>query len=247
MGTNFHTALVANNGLTATNLNADSSNLDRAITYLKNVIVSGGGVISHVKSTGVLSWSGTIRIKFYTTAGTWVENTIAAGNVTLTDGQAAYVTLNETDATALTVSAGSSGFLAYNVLVLAYRETTSDNVFPVHLHPQLNDPDKIVQTVTCADTVTIDWGAGSTAIITLDRGTTAFTFSGARNGQKLMLVIKQDATGSRLATFGSEVRYGTDLTGAPTLTTTASKKDRLGYVYDGDDSKYDYVAEVKGF
>jgi len=129
---NFHTAWVdGSTQYLAAEMNAPLVTLDRAITYLKNVIVSGGGTITHVKATGVLSWSGTIRIKFYTTAGVWVENTIAAGNVTLTDGQAAYVTLNETDATALTVSAGSSGFLTYNVLVLAYRETTSDNIYPV--------------------------------------------------------------------------------------------------------------------
>lgn len=136
---NFHTAWDATSKYTVTDMTAPLTTLDRAITYLKNIIVSCDGVISYVKATGVLTWSSTIRIKFYTAAGVWVENTVAAGSVTLTDGQAAYVTLNETTGTALTVSAGSSGFLAYNVLVLAYRNTSSDNIYPVYLHQFLGD------------------------------------------------------------------------------------------------------------
>jgi len=246
MGNNFHTAPSAL-AYTAAAWATPFSTLDRAITYLKNVMVGGGGVITHNKATGVLSWSATIRIKFYTAAGAWVENTIAAGNVTLADGQAAYVTLNETDATVLTVSAGSSGFLAYNVLVLAYRETTSDNIYSVYFHPQLNDPDKIVQVLTDADTVTIDWSRGSTAKITLDRAATTITSSGGYDGQNCKLIVKQYA-GTGAITLDASHRPGTDTSLTPTLTATDGKEDYLGFTYRGGAiAKYDFVAFAQGF
>jgi hypothetical protein len=75
---------------------------------------------------------------------------------------------------------------------------------------------------------------------------TSSTFTGAVDGQKLILEIIQDATGSRTFAFPSSVRYGTDIT-AITLTTTASKTDRIGFIYNSSAAKYDVVAVIKGF
>jgi hypothetical protein len=251
---NFHTAWADSTTLfKASSMNPALASLDKAITKLKNISIGGGGTVTYVKATGVLSWSATINIRFTSDAGLTVLNTIAAGNVTLTDDQFAYVDLSETTGTALTVTAASfpaggaaSTFMAYNRLILAYRDTTSDNIYSVYLHPQFNDPDKIVQTLTDADAVTVDWSKGSTAEITLDRATTAFTFSGAYNGQRCVLIIKQYA-GPGAVTFTSEVRAGTDLASPPTLTATTGLKDYLGYIYNGTDSKYDFVSLIQGF
>jgi len=112
---------------------------------------------------------------------------------------------------------------------------------------KLKHPEKVVQTITCADNVTIDWSLGGIGKMTFDRATVAFTFSGAVDGQKCQLLLKQDATGGRTVTFGSEVRGSDDLPSPPTLSTGANKLDRLGYVYNGTDSKYDFVAINKGY
>lgn len=108
----------------------------------------------------------------------------------------------------------------------------------------LLDPDKIntpadFQTITYSATPTVDWSVASTAHITLT-GNATFTFSGGLAGRKYVLIIKQDATGSRTITLPASVRTG--LIGTPTLTTTANKTDYLGFVYNGIDSKYDLVA-----
>lgn len=253
MGTNFHTAWIDDTTrFQASDMNTPLSYLDRAITYLKGFIVHTDGTISYNKATGVLTWSGTIRILFNTAAGNIVQNTIAAGNVTLADNQMAYVTLNETNDTALTVSvatittAAASPTIAYNIFVLAYRNTSSDNIFFAGLKDIANDPDKLVQALTCADSVSVDWSRGSTAEITLDRATTTFAFTGARNGQRCVLIVKQ-YSGPGAVAFGSEVRAGADLPSPPTLSSTADKKDYLGYIYNGTDSKYDFVSLSKGF
>lgn len=60
--------------------------------------------------------------------------------------------------------------------------------------------------------------------------------TGLTTGQVINLMIRQDATGSRLVTWGSYFTWPTKSTGAvtaPTLSTTASTADILTFIYDG--------------
>lgn len=102
-----------------------------------------------------------------------------------------------------------------------------------------------VQTPTYSANKTIDWSVGNVARITLT-GNIVITNSGAYDGQKLLLELKQDATGSRTVSFTSETRFGTDITGI-TLTTTANKSDKIGLIYNATDGKYDVVGLAKGY
>jgi hypothetical protein len=94
--------------------------------------------------------------------------------------------------------------------------------------------------------VTVDVTGKDTFRLLLESSVTALTLTGAVDGQKVNLEVTQDAVGSRLITWPSNVRYGTDLTSL-TLTTTANKMDRVGLIYNAAASKYDVVAFVKGF
>lgn len=147
MGTNYHTAysnVAPKTAFTKAAMGAPFADLDSAITKLKNIMVSCAGIVSYNKATGILTWDAAITIRFNSTAGLGIYNTIAAGSLTLTDGKMAYVDLRETNAAALTMTAATvasnaaSNFITFNRLVLAYRETTSDNLYPVYLHPHLN-------------------------------------------------------------------------------------------------------------
>lgn len=249
---NFHTPWAdATTIFEDTSMDAALTNLDEAISVIKNLIVACDGVFNYVKATGVLSWSGTLRFLWTDEAGDAIQNTCAAGSVTLTDGKFAYVDLSDTDGAtvvvyAATLTPGSaSNFVAYNRVVLAYRNATGDDIYPVNISLPFNDPDKLVQTLTDADSVTVDWSKGSMAEITLDRASTTFAFSGGYSGQRCLLVIKQ-YSGPGAVTFGSEVRGGTSTTLPVSLSLTADKKDYIGFVYNGTDSKYDYVSMDKG-
>jgi hypothetical protein len=163
-------------------MNPPLEELDLVCTYNRPAIVHCDGDITWDSATGALAWSGTLRILFNTAAGNAVQNTVAAGSVTLTDGQMAYVTLNETNGTALTVSAATvtagsaSGFLAYNRLVLAFRNTSSDECFPVALHPQY-----FPKPGTAA---TKDHGTGAGEIpLNSDLGTAATKNTGSATGE----------------------------------------------------------------
>ncbi|MDH4319958.1 MAG: DUF1349 domain-containing protein [Desulfobulbaceae bacterium] len=148
MGTNFHTAPTTATKWKPADVEAFLSTLDQAITYGKNVIVHCDGLVTYNK-TGKLAWASTLRITFNRADGKAVQNTVAAGSITLADGEFAYLDLNETDATALTMAkaavttGAASNFIAYNRLVLGYRNAASDEFFPVNLHlaiePGFND------------------------------------------------------------------------------------------------------------
>ncbi len=89
----------------------------------------------------------------------------------------------------------------------------------------------------------IDWNNGNTQSLTLTAAPTTLTFANGRDGGKYVLILKQDATGSRTITWPAEARFpgGTALT----LTTTANKTDYVGFIYNGADLKYDAVAFMR--
>lgn len=143
MGSNFHTPWTTSTIFKTTSMCPALASLDKGITYLKNIIVHTDGSLSYNKTTGVLTWSSVLRILFVREDGQAIQNTVNAGNITLADNEFAYVDLNETNNTVLTVSkaavttGSASNFKAVNRLVLAYRNTISDELFPVYLSPYL--------------------------------------------------------------------------------------------------------------
>ena len=145
MGANFHTAYADGTTIfAASSMEAPLSDLDRAISYTKNVIVHCDGSINYSSASGQITWSGTLRILFVRADGQLIQNMVAAGGVTLSDNQMAYVDLSETNDAAVTVytasltTAAASATKAYNRLVLGYRNTASDAFYPVGVKLPIN-------------------------------------------------------------------------------------------------------------
>jgi len=248
MGNNFHTPW--EDGVTrwqASSTNPLFAELDRGITYLKNVMVHCDGRIYYNRATGTLTWTGTLRIHFITAAGLSVENTVAAGSVTLSDNQFAYVDLSETDGAALTVSAATistgsaSNFVAYNRLVLGIRNAASDNFYPVWLK---NVMESIV-VLTSGASVTVNWDLGHVQKITLAHNV-SFTFSGGYDGQRMILRVYQDSTGHWIPTWPGSIRYPSDIPQI-SLPEEPNHGAYLGFIFDGAESRYDLVSVVKSY
>ena len=64
------------------------------------------------------------------------------------------------------------------------------------------------------------------------------------DGQKITYEIVQDSTGSGTISWDAVFAFGT--TGAPTLTTTASKRDLVGFQYSSDETKWLYLGSQLG-
>jgi len=139
MGQNFHTPYTSATRFVASEMTVPLAEIDKAITYIRNSFFHCDGAVAYDKATGVLSWSGTLRLIFTTAAGVLVENSVAAGSVTLTDGQAATVDASETNGATMTVTARTMTTAATSVVastvrfVLGYRNTASDEFYPCWL------------------------------------------------------------------------------------------------------------------
>ena len=207
------------------------------------ITISGivNGLNTSTLSEGTALW-------LSTTAGTYTSTRPTAPNHSVLIG---YVVRSHTSAGSVFVKIQNGYELdeLHNVLissvanndVLKYDSTSGvwKNVPQTSLHTAL------VQTPTYSANKTIDWSQGNVARITLT-GNIAITNSGAYDGQKLLLELKQDGVGGRTISFTSETRFGTDITGI-TLSTGANKIDKIGLIYNATDLKYDVVAFVKGF
>ncbi|MCK5617637.1 hypothetical protein KAR91_88045 [Candidatus Pacearchaeota archaeon] len=137
---NFHTPPTDSTKWRVSDVAPLFAQLDKGITYLKNIIIHCDGDVTYNSTTGVLDWTGILRVLFNRTDGYAIQNTIAIGDITLADNEFAYVDLNETNDSVLTVAkaavttAAASNFITFNRLVLGYRNTTSDEYFPVYLN-----------------------------------------------------------------------------------------------------------------
>jgi hypothetical protein len=101
------------------------------------------------------------------------------------------------------------------------------------------------QSLTDGATITWDMSAGFNAKVTLG-GNRTLAVSNPTLGWTYSIGIAQDATGSRTLTWPSSFDWGT--VGSPTLTTTASKVDRITiFCTDAATPKFQAYLSGKGF
>lgn len=88
-----------------------------------------------------------------------------------------------------------------------------------------------IYTPDPAGTATLDLSLGNQHDITMPAGNITIAISNGTVGQKFIVEITQDGTGSRTVTWFTTIRWADG--SAPTLTTTASKRDTFGFIVTG--------------
>lgn len=106
-------------------------------------------------------------------------------------------------------------------------------------------PEAVI-ALTDAATIATDASLGNVFTVTLGGNRTLGNPTNPTSGQKILYRVTQDATGSRTLAYGTAFRFSTDVP-SPTLTTTASKTDYLGFIYNAAASKWDCLAIAKGY
>lgn len=97
-----------------------------------------------------------------------------------------------------------------------------------------------------AATIATDASAGNHFRVTLGGNRTLGNPTNPVDGQKIVWELIQDGTGSRTLALDTKFALGADIS-AVTLTTTASKRDFLGAVYNSTADKWYLIAFVKGY
>lgn len=98
-------------------------------------------------------------------------------------------------------------------------------------------------TLTDGTTITIDASRGSAHRVTLAGSRTMAAPLNPTDGQRLIISVIQDATGSRTLTWNAVFAFGTTVTNA--LTATAGKRDIIEFMYDLVANKWYAVSASK--
>jgi hypothetical protein len=88
-----------------------------------------------------------------------------------------------------------------------------------------------ITTITYSASITVDWNASDVQIVTLT-GNATINFSNPRSGGKYVLLVKQDGTGGRTITWGSNIVCGLQ------PKSTANSITAFFFIYDSTNSKY---------
>lgn len=92
------------------------------------------------------------------------------------------------------------------------------------------DYKEAVVTANTGTAYTINIANGTVQILTLT-GNCTFTFPTATAGKSFMILLKQDGTGGRTATWPASVKWPSSV--APTVTSTANRLDKYVFTADG--------------
>ena len=99
------------------------------------------------------------------------------------------------------------------------------------LDAQANSIGFTQQTATGDGTTTINWGNGNKFKFTFGAFNETFTFTAPTKPGNFLLMLVQDGTGSRTATWPATVKWPSGT--APTLSTAAASIDIVSFYYDG--------------
>ena len=130
---------------------------------------------------------------------------------------------------------------ATNAADLASSQTLSNKVFT---KPTVNGSvqGSSSYTPSAGGTATLDLSTANRHVITMPAGNITIALSNVTVGQMFIIEIIQDSVGSRTVTWFTTIKWPGG--SAPTLTTTANKKDSIAFVCT---SSGNYDAYPQGF
>lgn len=232
-----------------------------------NVTLTLGGSPTTALLQGVsltLGWTGTLADSRIASAATWnaKQNAITTGTTAqYFRGDLSLATFptnvsSFTNDSGYITSSALSPYLTSATAALTYYPLTNPSgyITSAALSPYLLKAGgtmtgafiESVVTLTDAANISVDATLGNIFTVTLGGNRTLSNPTGAVNGQKMTFRITQDGSGNRTLAFDTKFRFGTDLTSI-TLTTTASKTDYIGVIYNSADDKFDIIAFMKGY
>jgi hypothetical protein len=137
--------------------------------------------------------------------------------------------------TGLADGTASGDAATYNQVALKAGTTFTGRVAPA------------VSNLSWASTIAVDASLGNHFRITLVGATAVLGApSNPVDGQRIIVEVLQDGTGSRLLTYDTAYLFSTGLP-SPTLSTAAGATDLLGFIYNSTKAKWLFVAFVNGF
>ena len=228
------TLSVANSATTATNLNTASAIVarDASGNFSAGTITAAltGNVTGNLTGNVTGNVSGTAA----TITGTY-SGTITSSQITTGLGFTPY---SATNPNGYITSAGTAANVSGTVAVAnggtgVTSSTGTGSVVlssaPTLVNPTITNYTETTYTANTSTAITVSLANGTLQILTLTAAAT-ITMPTAVAGKSFVIILRQDATGSRTVTW-STVNWASGT--APTVTSTASKQDIFSFFSDG--------------
>jgi hypothetical protein len=155
----------------------------------------------------------------------------AAGGTGVANNAASTLTISGNFATTFTVTEATGVTLPATGTLLANVSEDASPELGGELDAGAHSIGFTQQSTTGDGTTTIDWTLGNKFYFTFGAQNDTITFTHPTNPCNLLLLLKQDATGSRTVTWDGDVMWAGGT--APTLTTTGAAIDIVSFYYDG--------------
>lgn len=103
-----------------------------------------------------------------------------------------------------------------------------------------------VSNLTFGTTIAIDASLGNTFRVTLTASATLGAPTNPVDNQKIIVEVKQDATGNRTLAYNAAYQFTTGLP-SPTLSTAANAVDILVFIYNSTSAKWRFMGALLGY
>jgi len=127
--------------------------------------------------------------------------------------------------------------------------TPGVGIYTAVLNPAGNEELEVASmkqfTLVDGANIAVDASLGNVATVTIAGNRALANPTNPTAWQLLMFVITQGVGGSHTLSYGADYIFGTTLP-TPVLSTTAGKKDYLGFLYNPVSTKWHYLAEAFG-
>ena len=197
-----------------------------------------GGIVS--VSGSPITGSGTLALTVAGTSGgvpyfssgtTWASSAALAANALVIGGGAGAAPATTTTGTGVLTFLGTPS--SANLAAAVTDETGSGSLVfgttPALTNPTVTNYVETLYTANTSTAITVSLANGTVQNLTLT-GNATITMPTAVAGKSFIIILSQDATGSRTVTW-STVSWPSAT--APTVTSTASKKDIFSFFSDG--------------